>query len=97
MQACAITNEELGRLSEIFNKCISTKTVEALTVILGESVHHKIGKTRLLDLSELDELTPAFADTENMSAVYLKQTGDVSVGVLYYMPEKDGGDLQQSF
>lgn len=90
MQACTITNEDLGRLSEIFNKCISTKTVEALTVILGESVHHKIGKTRLLDLSELDELTPAFADTENMSAVYLKQTGDVNIGVLYYMPEKDG-------
>ncbi len=90
MQTCVITNEDLGRLSEIFNKCISTKTVEALTVILGESVHHKIGKTKLLDFSELDELTPAFADTENMSAVYLKQTGDINVGVLYYMPEKDG-------
>jgi chemotaxis protein CheC len=89
MQTCAITDNELGRLSEIFTKCIS-KTVESLSIILGESVTHKIGKTRMLDLSELDELTPAFAETENMSAVYLKQTGDINVGVLYYMPEKDG-------
>ena len=90
MQSLVINENERQRLSEIFNKCISTKTVEALSVILGEAVQYKIGKTRLLDISELDELTPAFSETINMSAVYLKQTGDVNVGVLYYMPEKDG-------
>lgn len=90
MQTFAITENELQRLSEIFNKCISTKTVEALSTITGESVQYKIGKTRLLDISELDELTPAFSETVDMSAVYLKQTGDINVGVLYYMPEKDG-------
>lgn len=90
MQTFAITENELEQLSEIFNKCISTKTVEALSTITGEPVQYKIGKTRLLDISELDELTPAFSETVNMSAVYLKQTGDINVGVLYYMPEKDG-------
>ncbi|HET8719411.1 MAG TPA: hypothetical protein VFM64_00250 [Candidatus Nitrosotenuis sp.] len=90
MQSCVVTNQDLERLSTIFAKCISTKTVDSLSIILGEAVQHKIGKIRMLDFSELDELTPAFSDTESMSAVYLKQTGDVSVGVLYYMPEKDG-------
>lgn len=90
MQTLAITENELEHLSEIFNKCISTKTVEALSTITGEPVQYKIGKTRLLDISELDELTPAFSETVDMSAVYLKQTGDINVGVLYYMPEKDG-------
>ena len=90
MQTFAITENELQRLSEIFTKCISTKTVEALSTITGESVQYKIGKTILLDISELDELTPAFSEAVDMSAVYLKQTGDINVGVLYYMPEKDG-------
>lgn len=90
VQTYALTNEDLSHLSTIFNKCISTKTVAALSTILGENVQHKIGKTKLLDFSDLDELTPAFSDTENMSAVYLKQIGDINVGVLYYMPEKDG-------
>lgn len=90
MQTYAITDEDLSDLTKIFTKCISTKTVDALSTILGEKAQFKIGKTKLLDFSELDELTPAFSDTENMSAVYLKQIGDVNVGVLYYMPEKDG-------
>ncbi|MGQ0771273.1 MAG: hypothetical protein ACT4NT_00670 [Nitrososphaerota archaeon] len=90
MQTFAITENELEQLSGIFSKCISPKTVEALSTITGESVQYKIGKTRLLDISELDELTPAFSETVDMSAVYLKQTGDINVGVLYYMPEKDG-------
>lgn len=90
MQTYAITDSDLEQLSEIFNKCISTKTIESLSTIVGESFDYKIGKTRLLDISELDELTPAFSDSINMSAVYLKQTGDIDVAVLYYMPEKDG-------
>lgn len=90
MQTYAITDYDLEQLSEIFNKCISTKTVESLSTMLGESFDYKIGKTKLLDLSELDELTPAFSDSVDMSAVYLKQTGDIDVGILYYMPEKDG-------
>ena len=90
MQTFAITQDDLGRLTEIFSKCTSTKTVEALSTLLGEPIHYIIGKTQILDITELDQLTPAFAENTNMSAVYLKQTGDISVGVLYYMPEKDG-------
>ena len=90
MQTYAITDYDLERLSEIFDRCISTKTVESLSTMLGESFDYKIGKTKLLDISELDELTPAFSDSVDMSAVYLKQTGDIDVGILYYMPEKDG-------
>ncbi len=90
MQVIAITEKELDQLAMIFTKCISTKTVESLSTLLGESIQCKIGKTHLLDISDLDELTPAFSDTVNMSAVYLKQTGDINVGVLYYMPERDG-------
>lgn len=86
----SVSEQELGRLSEIFHRCISTNTIESLSTILGEQVQYKIGKTTLLDISELDDLTPAFSDAVNMSAVYLKQTGDINVGVLYYMPEKDG-------
>ena len=90
MQTYAITNSDLEQLSDIFNKCVSTKTVESLSTMLGESFDYKIGKTKLLNISELDELTPAFSDSVDMSAVYLKQTGDIDVGILYYMPEKDG-------
>jgi chemotaxis protein CheC len=90
MQTYAITASDLEQLTEIFNKCISTKTVESLSTMLGESFDYKIGRTKLLDISELDELTPAFSDSVDMSAVYLKQTGDVDAGILYYMPEKDG-------
>lgn len=90
MQSFAVTENDLGHLSEIFSRCISTKTVEALSTLLGEQIQYKIGKTQILDIQELDELTPAFAEGVNMSAVYLKQTGDINVGVLYYMPEKDG-------
>ena len=90
MQTYAITASDLEQLSEIFNKCISTKTVESLSTMLGESFDYKTGRTKLLDISELDELTPAFSDSVDMSAVYLKQTGDINVGILYYMPEKDG-------
>ena len=90
MQTYVLTNSDLDKLTDIFHKCLSTKTVNSLSTILGEPVTHKIAKVRLLDFSELDDLTPAFSETENMSAVYLKQTGDVSVGVLYYMPEKEG-------
>lgn len=90
MQTFAVTQDDLGRLSAIFSKCVSTKTVEALGMLLGEQIQYKIGKTEMLDITELNQLTPAFAESENMSAVYLKQTGDINVGVLYYMPEKDG-------
>ena len=90
MQSFAVTENDLNNLSEVFSRCISTSTVTALSTILGEQIQCKMGKTRLLDITELDELTPAFAEGVNMSAVYLKQTGDVNVGVLYYMPEKDG-------
>jgi chemotaxis protein CheC len=90
MQTYAITESDLEQLSEVFNKCVSTRTVESLSTMLGEPFDYKIGKTKLLDISELDELTPAFSDSVDMSAVYLKQTGDVDVGILYYMPEKDG-------
>ncbi|MEM2159704.1 MAG: hypothetical protein QXN55_01970 [Candidatus Nitrosotenuis sp.] len=90
MQTLAITENDLSRLTEIFSKCVSTKTVDALGMLLGEQIQYKIGKTQILDITELDQLTPAFADGTNMSAVYLKQTGDINVGVLYYMPEIDG-------
>lgn len=90
MQTYALTESDLDQLSEIFNKCLSTKTVESLSTILGESFDYKIGKTKLLSISELDELIPAFSDSVDMSAVYLRQTGDIDVGILYYMPEKDG-------
>ncbi len=90
MQALTLTGNELGRLSEVFFKCISTKTVDALSMLLGEPVRCSVGKIRLYDFAELDELTPAFADSEDMSAVYLRQSGDIQVGVLYYMPKKEG-------
>ena len=90
MQTFAITENDLNRLTEIFAKCISTSTVNALGTLLGESIQYHIGKTEFLDITQLDQLTPAFSDGTNMSAVYLKQSGDVDVGVLYYMPEKDG-------
>lgn len=90
MQSFAVTENDRDSISEIFSRCISTKTVPALSTLLGEQIQYKIGKTRILDITELDELTPAFAEGINMSAVYLKQTGDINVGVLYYMPEKDG-------
>lgn len=90
MQSFAVTENDLSRLSEIFSRCVSVKTVEALGMLLGEQIQYKIGKTQILDITELDQLTPAFTEGVNMSAVYLKQTGDINVGVLYYMPEKDG-------
>lgn len=90
MQVSSITEQDRGKLAEIFTKCITTNTVHSLSVLLEEPIQCKIGKVRLLDISELDELTPAFSEAVDMSAVYLKQTGDISVGVLYYMPEKDG-------
>lgn len=90
MQTLAVTENDLSRLTEIFSKCVLTSTVPALGTLLGESIQHHIGKTEFLDITQLDQLTPAFSDGTNMSAVYLKQTGDVDIGVLYYMPEKDG-------
>src|SRR5574338_10044 len=90
MQSFDVTKNDRDSLSEIFSRCISTRTASALSTLLGEQIQYKIGKTRILDITELDELTPAFAEGVNMSAVYLKQTGDINVGVLYYMPEKDG-------
>lgn len=90
MQISIISEQERVRLAEIFTKCIMTKTIQSLSTLLEEQIQCKIGKVRLLDISELDELTPAFSETVDMSAVYLKQTGDINVGVLYYMPEKDG-------
>jgi chemotaxis protein CheC len=68
MQTCLVTDDELDHLSTIFSKCISY-TADALSVIIGETVQHKIGKTKLLDFSELDELTPAFSDTENVCCI----------------------------
>lgn len=90
MQISPLSEQDLVQVSQIISKCVSTKTVESLSTILGEPIEYKIGKTTLLDISELDELTPAFSESVNMSAVYLRQTGDISVGVLYYMPERDG-------
>jgi len=90
LQISIISEQERVRLAEIFTKCIMTKTIQSLSTLLEEQIQCKIGKVRLLDISELDELTPAFSETVDMSAVYLKQTGDINVGVLYYMPEKDG-------
>ena len=90
MQAFAVTENDLNRLTEIFSNCVSTSTAKAFETLVGEQVQFKIGKTQLLDITELDHLTPAFSDGTNMSAVYLKQSGDIDVGVLYYMPDKDG-------
>jgi len=90
MQTFAITENDLNRLTEIFSKCVNTSTAKALETLVGEKTQCKIGKTQILDITELDQLTPTFSDDANMSAVYLKQSGDVDVGILYYMPEKDG-------
>jgi chemotaxis protein CheC len=90
LQTLAVTENELSRITEIFSKCVSNSTVGALGTLLGEPVQHHIGKTEFLDITQLDQLTPAFSDGTNMSAVYLKQSGDIDVGVMYYMPEKDG-------
>lgn len=90
MQTLAVTENDLNRLTEIFSNCVSTSTAKAFETLVGEQTQFKIGKTQLLDITELDHLTPAFSDSINMSAVYLKQSGDIDVGVLYYMPDKDG-------
>ncbi|NDB32337.1 MAG: hypothetical protein EB150_06050 [Nitrososphaeria archaeon] len=75
----------LKRLGEIISSYIGSKTAASLSMILNESVSHRVRKVIEVESLNLDEVIPVF-DILPMCSVYLKGEGDVHVTMVFFLP-----------
>lgn len=87
------TRKDLEKLHHIFNSFIVTKTIPSLSTILGETIEHNLRKIREIEIIDLEDVIPTFEDAIAMSAVYVKSDGDLRLGILLCLPEKDSKKL----
>ena len=87
------TREYLEKLHQIFGSFIIEKTIPSLSRILEEPVEYNLRRIREIEIMDLENMMPTFEDTMTMSAVYVKGEGDLRIGILLCMPERDSKKL----
>lgn len=89
------THDDLQQLDHVLNSFIISKTIPSLSKILEEPVTYLLKKTKTISITALDSLISDFEEKNPMYAVYLKCTGDLHMGVLWYMLEEESKPLTE--
>ena len=74
MEVIQTHENDLQRMREILNEYIGTKTAASLSMLLGESVTHRVRRIVETDSFDLESIIPVF-DIIPMCSVYLKGEG----------------------
>lgn len=69
------------------------KTIPSLGSILEEPIIHVLSKTQEIPIINLDLIISHIEEINVMSAVYVKCYGDIHMGVLLYLSEKESKTL----
>ncbi len=85
--------EDLQQLDSILNSFIVLKTIPSLSIILNEPIKYFRKKTQTIAITGLDQIISDFEEKNAMSAVYVKCSGDLRIGVLWYLLEKESKPL----
>lgn len=93
MSVTKYSREDLDKLHQIFESFLTTKTIPSLSKILDEPIEHNLRRIREIEIIDLEDIVPIFEDTSSISAVYVKGEGDLRIGILLWMPEKDSKKL----
>ncbi|MDE1767565.1 MAG: hypothetical protein KGI27_15025, partial [Thaumarchaeota archaeon] len=75
---------DLQQLECVLNSFILSKTIPSIEIILEEPVRYLLKKTQEIQITNLDSLISNFEEMDVMSAVYVKCSGDLNIGVLWY-------------
>lgn len=89
----SIDNSNLQKFNSILDLFIKSKTVPSLRSILNEQITHEIKKVQEIEMQNLDSVKSSFQDVEDVTAVYVKSTGDFHIGVLLYFTEETSKKL----
>ncbi len=81
--------DNLQQLEQVLDSYIAAKTIPSLNVILEEPISYFLKKTQEITITNFDSLIPDSEKMNVMSAVYVKCSGDLHIGVLWYMLEKE--------
>ncbi len=76
-------------MEHILDSYIAAKTIPVLNVILQEPITYFLKKTQKVKITNFDLIVPDSEKTNIMSAVYVKCSGDLHIGALWYMPEEE--------
>lgn len=85
--------DDLQKLNSALESFIVLKTIPSLSFILGEPIIHLLRKPQEIPIMNLDSIVSNLEEMNIMSAVYVKCTGDLRIGVLLYLPEKESKTL----
>ncbi|MDE1763461.1 MAG: chemotaxis protein CheC [Thaumarchaeota archaeon] len=91
MNTTTLNQTELSTLENVINSFVAQKTAIALSSLLGESVTHNLKKTHTED-SKIENLKD-FVNDLVLCSVFLYGGGDVRLGILYSIPEKDAKQI----
>lgn len=84
---------DLQKLNSVLDSFIVHKTIPTLGSILEEPITHFLRKTQEIPIMNLDLIISDLEEMNVMSAVYVKCAGDIHMGVLLYLPEKESETL----
>ncbi|MGI0102710.1 MAG: chemotaxis protein CheC [Nitrosotalea sp.] len=84
---------DLQQLECVINSFIVSKTIPSFNIILDEPVKYFLKKIQEVQITNLNSLVPNFEEAHVMSAVYVKCSGDLNIGVLWYMLEEESKPL----
>jgi len=86
---------DLQKLNSVLDSFIVRKTIPSLSSILEEPITHFLRNTQEIPTMNLDLIISDLEEMNVMSAVYVKCTGDIHMGVLLYLPEKESKILAE--
>ncbi len=87
-----MNGSELKELHKIMDWYLANKAAYSLSTLLNEPVEHEVRRVLEVKLSDLEQIIPDFTDQE-MCCVYLKGEGDVSLGMLLFLPPAEANSL----
>ncbi|MDE2590194.1 MAG: chemotaxis protein CheC [Patescibacteria group bacterium] len=82
-------NDDLQQLNSLLDSYLTAKTIPSLGLILEEPIEYSLKQTKAITLANLDLLVSSSQKMNVMSAVYVKCTGDLHIGVLWYVLEEE--------
>ena len=93
MSITKYSREDLDKLHEVFESFLTTKTIPSLSKILDEPIEHNLRRVKEIEIIDIEDIMPIFEDTSSTSAVYVRGEGDLRIGILLWMPERDSKKL----
>lgn len=87
------SREDLNKLHEVFESFLTTKTIPSLSKILDEPIEYNLRRVREVEIIDIEDIMPVFDYNVPTSAVYVKGEGDIRIGILLCMPQRDSKKL----